>query len=120
VNAPRELEHDAWSEYFDALSRELENAPVSIEIIEASGPTRIEAEPMALQTMLYDRHDDVFEVAAARGGRRFPRVLRHLIDRPQRVAIDTSTMLAPMTISVEGGDGARTVIRVEREPDFSG
>lgn len=117
MNAPRELAHEAWSEYLDALSRELENAPVSIEITEAAGQTMIEAERLALQTLIYDRRDDVFEVSAARGGPRVPGVLRHFVDHPQRVAVDTLTMLAPITISVDGGDGARTVIRVQREPD---
>ena len=120
MNSARELPSETWSEYLDALSKELLNAPVSIEVTEPAGPTMVEARRLALQALAYDRRDDVFEIAAARGGPRVPSVLRHLVDRPQRVAVDTSTMLAPITISVEGSDGARTVIRVEREPDISG
>lgn len=117
VNRSRELACETWSEYLDALSRELLNAPVSIEVTEGTGPTTIEAERLALQGLVYDRGDDVFEIAAARGGRHIPGVLRHLVDHPRRLAVDTETMLAPMTISVDGGDGARTVIRVRREHD---
>jgi Family of unknown function (DUF5335) len=120
MNTSRELAHDTWSEYLDALSKELLNAPVSIEVTEKGGPALVEAERLALQALLYDRRDDVFEVAAARGGPRVPSVLRHLVDHPRRLAVDNQTMLAPITISVDGGDGARTVIRVEREPDITG
>jgi hypothetical protein len=115
----RELAHETWSEYFDALSKELTNAPVLIEIAEATGPPMPEAERMALQTLTYDRGDDVFEVAVARVGPHPPGVLRHLVDHPQRVAVDSQAMLAPMTISVDGRDGARTVIRIERDADVS-
>jgi predicted RNA-binding protein YlqC (UPF0109 family) len=115
MNSARELPTEAWSEYLEALSRELLNAPVSIEVTEESGPTMVEAERLALQALLYDRRDDVFEVAVARRGEHVPGLLRHLVDHPSRLAIDTETMLAPMTISVDGRDGARTVIRVQRE-----
>jgi Family of unknown function (DUF5335) len=118
VNNARELAHETWSEYFDALSRELLHAPVSIEITEAMGPPMLAAERFALQTLTYDRSDDVFEVAAAQGGPHLPSVMRHLVDHPQRVAVDSQTMLAPMTISVDGCDGARTVIRIEREAEI--
>jgi hypothetical protein len=120
VELTRALDPDAWSEYLDAVSRELLNAPVSIEIIAAPDPPTVEARGLALQTLTYDRREDVFEVAAARGGARAPRVLRHLVDHPARIEVDNRTMLAPMTIAVDGADGTRTVIAIEREGDLSG
>jgi Family of unknown function (DUF5335) len=116
----RELAYEGWAEYLDAVSRELLNAPVSIHITAPDGPPRVEAERLALQTLTYDRRDDVFEVAAARAGPHLPSVLRHVVDRPRRVAVDTRVMLAPMTISVDGRDGARTVIRIARDPEITG
>jgi Family of unknown function (DUF5335) len=120
MEAARELAHETWSEYLDAVSKELLNAKVSIEIIAEPGPPLIEAEQMALQAIAYDRRDDVFEVAAAGGGSRAPSVLRHLVDHPERVIVDSHTLLAPMTIAVDGRDGVRTVIRIEREPEIMG
>lgn len=117
MESPRELAHDMWSEYFDAVSKELLNAPVSIKITEAIGPVMLESAPLVLQMLTYDRRGDVFEVTAARGGPHLPSVLRHLVDHPQRVAVDSQTMLAPMTISVDGRDGVRTEIRIEREAE---
>jgi hypothetical protein len=115
----RELAHENWSEYLDALSKELLHAPVSIEVTEAHGPPVRQAKRMALHTLTYDHRDDVFEVAAAQGGPHLPSVIRHFVDHPRRVSVDSHTLLAPMTISVDGRNGARTVIRIGREPEIS-
>jgi Family of unknown function (DUF5335) len=116
----RELAHEAWDEYFTSLSKELLNAPISIEICSPTRPSTIEARRLALQALSYDRRDDVFEVSAARGGPRLPSSLRHLVDHPAHVYVDSDTMLAPMTIAVDGSDGVRTLIRVERDGAFEG
>jgi Family of unknown function (DUF5335) len=120
VTPTREIAQEAWAEYLDAVSRELLNARVSIEIVPRSASPVTQASQLALQAVGYDKRDDVFEVAAARGGPRLPSVLRHMVDHPQRIVVDSSTLLAPMTIAVDGSDGVRTVIRIAHEPDFSG
>jgi len=75
---------------------------------------------MALQLLTYDRRDDVFEVAAAQGGPHLPRVLRHMVDRPTRIEVDSPTSLAPTTIVVTAWDGVRTVVKVLQEGAFAG
>lgn len=120
MEATRELAHEAWSEYFDALSKELLNAPVSVQIIAATRPPVVQASHLALLTLTYDRRDDVFEIAVARGGPHLPGVLRHLVNHPERVSVDSQTMLAPMTIAVDGPDDVRTLITIEREPEITG
>jgi len=116
----RELASETWAEYFDALSRELLHAPTTIEVVDSCGPGGVEARHLALHALTYDGRDDVFEVAVAHGGPHLPAVLRHLVDHPARIAVDNYTMLAPMTIAVDGQDGARTTIRIEDDPDFGG
>ena len=120
MTAQRELAHEAWSEYLDAVSKELLHADVSIEIIEGAQPPMIEARKLALQAVGYDRRDDVFEVAVARGGPHLPSVLRHMVDHPERIVVDSWTLLAPMTISVDGRDGVRTVVKIAAQPEFGG
>jgi Family of unknown function (DUF5335) len=120
MQVTRQLVRDAWSEYLDAVSAELVNAPVTIEVITDSEPPRLEARRMALLAVGYDRRDDVFEIAVARGGAHLPGVLRHLVDHPRRIEADSHTLLAPMTIAVDGRDGLRTVITIESEPEFTG
>jgi hypothetical protein len=116
----RELDREGWSEYLDAVSRELLNTPASIEIVPDAGFPAVEAAHQALQTLTYDQRNDVFEVAVARGGPRLPSVLRHLVDHPIRIAVDSVSLLAPLTIAVDGHDGVRTVIRIERQAEFAG
>ena len=78
------------------------------------------ARGMALQLLTYDRRDDVFEVSAARGGPRLPSVLRHLVDHPVRVEVNSMTSLAPTRIVVDARDGVRTVIRISHDGAFCG
>jgi hypothetical protein len=120
IEAMRELAPEAWSEYLDAVSKELLNAEVSIEIISPPDDAQTQASHLALQAVGYDYRDDVFEVAAARGGSHLPGTLRHLVDHPQRIITDSWTLLAPMTIAVDGRDGVRTVVKIARDPDFVG
>ena len=111
----RDLAPDTWSEYFDALSKEFMNAPVSIEIVDVSGRPTIEVSHLDLHALSYDGRDDVFEVAVARRNGHVP-VSHHVVDKPERVTIDSWTMLAPMTITVYRRDGVRTLIRIEGDP----
>jgi len=115
TTATRELASETWAEYFDALGRELLHAPTSIEVGDPAGAANVEVKCLALHALTYDGRDDVFEVAVARGGSHLPAVLRHVVEHPARVAVDSHTMLPPMTIAVYGRDGMRTTIRIERE-----
>jgi Family of unknown function (DUF5335) len=116
----RELAPEAWAEYLDAVSRELLNAHVSIEVLSPPNQPMVQARHLALQTLAYDHRGDVFEVAVAQGGPHLPSTLRRMVDRPERIVVDSWTLLAPMTIQVDGNDGVSTVVRIEREPDFAG
>jgi hypothetical protein len=116
----RELASESWSEYFDALGRELRHAPTTIELVDPCGPTSVLARHLGLHALTYDRRDDVFEVAVARDGPHLPGVFRHLVDHPAQVVVDSDTMLAPMTIAVEGLDGLRTIVRIEHDSSVDG
>ncbi len=120
MHPTRELFPEAWAEYLDAVSKELLNADVSIEIISSPEESLVQARHLALQAVGYDHRDDVFEVAVARGGPHLPSVLRHLVDHPERITVDSWTLLAPMTISVDGRDGVRTVVKIARDAEFAG
>jgi multidrug efflux pump subunit AcrA (membrane-fusion protein) len=116
----RELATETWSEYFDAVNVEMPGAEVSIEIIPRPDRSVIEAGRLALQALTYDQFGDVIEVSLARAGPHVRNVLRHIVDRPARVEVDSPVLLAPMTIAVDGSDGVRTVIRIAREPEADG
>jgi Family of unknown function (DUF5335) len=118
----RELPRERWAEYLQDVTAELRNTPVVIEITDpesVSGPG-IEASRMALQALMYDRRDDVFEVAAAHGGPHLPTTLRHLVDHPTRIEVDSLASLLATKISVTAEDGVRTDVRIVREGSFVG
>jgi hypothetical protein len=115
----REIAPETWSEYFEWLSKELPGAPVSISTVAPAGPSGVEARDLALLTLTYDLRDDVFEVAATRGGRNLASTVRHMVDHPEHVYVDRDVMLAPITIEDDARDGSRTVITIEDEPELS-
>ena len=119
MQATRALVREAWSEYLDAVTAELVNAPVSIEVTGDPEPPLLEAHRVALQALGYDDRDDVFEIAVARDGADIRGVLHRLIDHPRRIETDSHTLLAPMTIAVDGQDGLRMVITIDSEPEFA-
>jgi hypothetical protein len=116
----RELAPETWAEYLNSVTEDLRNQPISIEIVDPEAPPAFEAKRLALQMLTYDRRDDVFEVAAAQGGPRLPSVLRHLVDHPTRIGVDSPASLAPTQIVVDARDGVRTVIRIHGEGAFAG
>jgi Family of unknown function (DUF5335) len=118
TEAVRELAPEAWSEYLDAVSKELPGAEVSLEIITAPDEIQVAARHLALMAVGYDNRDDVFVLAAARDGESLPSMLRHFVDHPRRIVTDSWTLLAPMTIAVDGRDGVRTVVRIDRDDEL--
>jgi hypothetical protein len=65
MGVTRELAGETWSEYFDALSKELLKSPGSV--VGGPGPPLMEASHLALLALTYNRRDDILEIAAARG-----------------------------------------------------
>jgi hypothetical protein len=119
MDGTRELAQEAWAEYLDAVSRELPGARVSIEVVTPPNQLMVQARHLALQALAYDHRGDVFEVAAAQRGPQMPNMLRRMVDHPERIVVDSWTLLAPMTIQVDGQDGISTVVRIEQEPDLA-
>ena len=109
----RTLAHDQWTEYLDGVSHDLADGEVSIETVDPPFSSQIEAARLALQFVAYDGRDDVFQVAAVADNP--PSVVRHLVDRPERILVEVGPGAAPMMIAVDGQDGVRTVITIERD-----
>jgi len=111
---------DRWSEYLDAITDELLNETVSIVVSDPASSPTVEASRLALQGLSYDQRNDVFEVAAARGGPHLPSVLRHFVDHPTRIAVDSRASLWPTLIEIDDVDGIRTTITIGRAAPFAG
>ena len=113
METARELSHEIWDEYLDAVSRELLDSQVSIEL----GDGHRADGALAFRALTYDPLGDVIELSVARGGGTSPDLVRHVVPHPLRIAVDSHTMLAPMTIALDGADGRRTLVRFVREPE---
>lgn len=116
----RELPRERWAQYLQDVTAELRNTPVMIEVTDPESGPGVEARRMALQALIYDRRDDVFEVSAAHGGPHLPTTLRHLVDHPTRIEVDSVHAAIPTMISVIDGDGVRTDVRLVRDGAFVG
>ena len=114
VTGTRELACESWSGYFDAVGRELLSAPVSIEIVGAPGPPILQASSLALLALTADCRS---RSRSRHAVPHLPGVLRHTVEHPQCVCMDSQTMLASFTIAVDGLDDVRTVIAIEHEPE---
>ena len=120
MEATRELPRERWADYLQDVTGEMRNVAVVIEVSDPIIGPGVAARRLALQALAYDRRDDVFEVAAARGGPHLPAVLRHMVEHPTRIEVDSLAAFDPTLISVTGQDGARTVIRIVHEGAFTG
>jgi hypothetical protein len=108
-----EIPRSQWPGYFDAVSKAMENAQLSIEVAPDRSVPEVQANRLALQFVAYDRRDELFEVAGESESSRPISVYHHLVESPERIAVDSATT-TPSRIEVVERDGQRTVIKLER------
>ena len=111
-----EIPRNQWPGYLDAVSRAMEDAEVSIEIGRNCWALEVEVRSLALQFVAYDCRDELFEVAGETESSRSRTVYHHLVERPQRIIVDSATPM-PSRIEVVERDGQRPVIKLERPDD---
>ena len=108
----QELGAERWGEYFDSLAPSIEGMLVTIELIGEQIGDQIEVERLPLQTIGYDHHDNVLEIAVGGRGPRFPVLLRHFIFTPRTISIEESGRSTPSAILVTDDSDTRTLIRL--------
>lgn len=108
-----------WSGFFERLMAELPTMWVTIEIDAPAIGHQVEARDLVLEGLNYDRHDDVFEVAAFHPGPTSRAVVRHMIERPARINVDSPAGILPTAIEIESRDGIRTLVRLHGAPALS-
>ena len=108
----QELGAERWMEYFDSIAPSIEGQLVTIEVMSETLGDQHDVERLPLQSMGYDRKDDVLEVAVGGRGARYPVLLRHFISNPQTISVEESRPLNPSAILVTDAGGVRTLIRL--------
>lgn len=115
VTAGVEIPKHEWSRYLDSVSREMEDAQLSLEFSGDRWASAMGVSSLALQFVAYLGRDELFEIAGHIDASRAPGVYHHLVDHPRRIAVDVATT-TPSRIEVESSEGQRTVITLDR-PD---
>jgi hypothetical protein len=119
--ATTEIEHEAWTRYFDELSRHLGTVEATVEVDGRDVGAQILAERLVLTGITYDHKDDVIVIGLDAPGGPPPEDVEHLVEHPQHVYIatglDDSTEMA---IDIEDAEAHRTIVRLERPPALPG
>ncbi|MCW2879602.1 MAG: hypothetical protein JWQ95_3702 [Sphaerisporangium sp.] len=110
-----ELPREEWREFFDAMTRNYEGADATVELVTKEFGDLFEAERIPLAYLEYDPKDDQFSVGMGGRDGRYPVVLRHAIDRPQRILADTvnGTIRA---FDVFDAEGNQTIVTLHLAP----
>jgi hypothetical protein len=104
-----ELERSIWRDFFELLTKEHEGWHVTIEVVSLDYGDQLEAEKLPLAYIEYDKDDDVIVAVGGRDSR-YPAVLQHIINHPQKVLVDTPAPDIVMAIDVLDDAGAQTLI----------
>lgn len=109
-----------WAGYFDRLMTELPTTWATVTIDAPHIGHQVEASDLILESLSYDRRDDVFEVAAFLPGPNGRAVVRHMISGPARIDVDSRAGILPTSIEIENREGITTLVRLHAAPSLSG
>jgi hypothetical protein len=96
--------------FFELLTKEQEGTDVTIEVVGEDFGDQVEVERLPFAYIAYDDKDDVVIVAVGGVSSRYPVLLRHLIEHPQKIYSDGTVAEALTTIDIIGDDGAQTLV----------
>jgi uncharacterized protein DUF5335 len=109
-----EVPRSDWQQYFEKLTDEHEGNEVTIELLDQELGDEGEAQRLPLAYLDYDPKDDVFVVAVGGRDRRYPAVLHHLVEAPQRIVVDTYGPDDAVAVDVVGADEGHTIVTLHR------
>ncbi|WP_326819656.1 DUF5335 family protein [Streptosporangium sp. NBC_01756] len=107
-----ELTREEWREFFDNMTRNYEGAMVTVEVMSKDFGDQVETEKLPLAYLEYDPKDDQFSVGVGGRDGRYPVVLRHAIDRPQRILTDTLQQGTVRAFDIFDAEGSQTIVVV--------
>ena len=80
---------------------------------------QLEAERLPLAYIEFDKDDDIIVAVGGRDSR-YPAVLQHIINHPQKVLVDTPAPDIVMAIDVIDEAGGQTLISLSPPPALTG
>jgi hypothetical protein len=112
----QEVPSSSWHDSLEALTKEHQGDDVTIEVLTSDLGDQYEAEKVPFSYIEYDKHDDTLSVAVGGHDGRYPVVLRHAIEHPQRVMIATPEPGQQTTVDVVAADGVQTLVTFHSRP----
>ncbi|RBY87725.1 DUF5335 family protein [Blastococcus sp. TF02A-30] len=105
----------AWNTLTERISADHADHDVAIELIDAEGGDSSMVERLPFSGITYDHRDDVVVVSVGGRDRRYPVVLRHVIEHPTKLEFDAIAQGAALRIT--DAAGTTTLISILRRPD---
>lgn len=101
-----------WQAHLDGLTREHEGHDVTIEVLDRELGDEEEVERLPLSSIGFDPKDDVVIVAVGGRDGRFPVVLRHVVENPERIAVDSYADDGRVALDLVDGAGDHTIVTI--------
>ncbi|HEY3843263.1 MAG TPA: DUF5335 family protein [Acidimicrobiales bacterium] len=118
TNVNEELQRSTWQGALESLSKEHQGDVVTIEVTTLDFGDQFEAEQLPLAYIEYDPHDDAASVGVGGRDGRFPVVLRHVIEHPASIVVDTEATEGATALQIADPDGTTTIITLHPRPEL--
>lgn len=105
---PPELPRSTWQARLEELTKQHEGHGVTIELLDQEFGDEAEAEELPLTYLEFDPKDDVVIVAVGGRDGRYPVVLHHIVEHPQRIVADRDGSV----LDIEDDDGNHTIVTI--------
>jgi hypothetical protein len=107
-----ELPRSQWQARLEELTKQHEGHAVAIELLDHEFGDEAEVEMLPLAYIEFDPKDDVVIVAVGGRDGRYPVVLRHMVEHPQRIMAD-SYGEGRVALDIVDGDGDHTIVTIQ-------
>jgi hypothetical protein len=111
-----EINRDAWQKTLEGLTTAHEGDLATIEVVELDLGDQFEAEQIPFSYIEFDPHDDAVSVGVGGLDGRYPVMLRHVVEHPQKVFIHPEA--GSVTVEVRSPDGAVTLITLKARSEL--
>src|SRR5215510_3420747 len=99
-----------WRQFLDQVTKDHRVDAVTIEVADVDYGDQFETEQVPFAYLEYDDKDDAVNVGVGGKDGRFPVVLRHVIEHPQKVLADPLVPGAARVFDIVGEDGGSTIV----------
>jgi hypothetical protein len=107
-----ELARAEWQAWLEELTKERERHEVAIELLDREFGDEAQVEMLPLAFVEFDPKDDVVIIAVGGRDGRYPVVLRHIVEHPQRILADTIGD-DRVALDIVDGAGDHTIVTIQ-------